>query len=72
MLHILGAVYAGLMGLAFGSLLNVCVLRWPRGESMVRPRSHCRSCGRTLTWWEILPVVSWLSLRGRCRTCHAR
>ncbi len=72
MLHILGAVYAGLMGLAFGSLLNVCVLRWPRGESMIRPRSHCRSCGRTLTWWEILPVVSWLFLRGRCRTCHAR
>ncbi len=72
MMHILGAVYAGLMGLAFGSLLNVCVLRWPRGESMIRPRSHCRGCGRTLAWWEILPVVSWLFLRGRCRTCHVR
>jgi leader peptidase (prepilin peptidase)/N-methyltransferase len=72
MLHILGTVYASLMGLAFGSLLNVCVLRWPRSESIVRPRSHCRSCGRTLAWWEILPVVSWLFLRGRCRTCHVR
>ncbi len=70
MLHILGMVFAGLMGLAFGSLLNVCVLRWPRGESIVRPRSHCRGCGRTLAWWEILPIVSWLFLRGRCRTCH--
>jgi leader peptidase (prepilin peptidase)/N-methyltransferase len=70
MLHILGTIYAGLMGLAFGSLLNVCVLRWPRGESIVRPRSHCRGCNRTLAWWEILPVVSWVFLRGRCRTCH--
>ena len=70
MLHILGMVFAGLLGLSFGSLLNVCVLRWPRGESIVRPRSHCRGCGRTLAWWEILPVVSWLFLRGRCRTCH--
>jgi leader peptidase (prepilin peptidase)/N-methyltransferase len=70
MLHILGTIFAGLLGLSFGSLLNVCVLRWPRGESIVRPRSHCRGCGRTLAWWEILPVVSWLFLRGRCRTCH--
>jgi leader peptidase (prepilin peptidase) / N-methyltransferase len=70
MLHILGMVFAGLMGLSFGSLLNVCVLRWPRGESIVHPRSHCRGCNRTLAWWEILPLVSWLFLRGRCRTCH--
>jgi len=70
MIHILGTIYAGILGLSFGSLLNVCVLRWPRGESMIRPRSHCRNCSRTLAWWEILPVVSWLFLRGRCRTCH--
>jgi len=70
MLHIMGTLFSGLLGLSFGSLLNVCVLRWPRGESIVRPRSHCRGCGRTLAWWEILPVVSWIFLRGRCRTCH--
>ena len=66
----MGTIFSALLGLSFGSLLNVCVLRWPRGESIVRPRSHCRGCGRTLAWWEILPVVSWLFLRGRCRTCH--
>jgi len=69
MIRILGAVLAGLLGLAFGSFLNVCLSRWPEGESVVKPRSHCRSCARTLAWWENVPVVSWLALRGRCRTC---
>ena len=62
---------AGLLGLAFGSFLNVCLSRWPSGESVVRPSSHCRACGRTLSWWENVPVVSWIALRGRCRTCKA-
>jgi leader peptidase (prepilin peptidase)/N-methyltransferase len=72
MIRILGTVFAGLVGLAFGSFLNVCLSRWPAGESVVKPRSHCRACGRTLAWWENAPLVSWLALRGRCRTCHAR
>ncbi|MGB6744103.1 MAG: prepilin peptidase [Terracidiphilus sp.] len=67
--RILGTVFAALAGLAFGSFLNVCLSRWPEGESIARPRSHCRSCGRTLAWWENVPLVSWLALRGRCRTC---
>jgi len=71
MIRILGTILAGLVGLAFGSFLNVCLTRWPAGESVVKPRSHCRSCGRTLHWWENVPVVSWLALRGRCRTCGA-
>jgi len=71
MMRLLGTVFAGLLGLAFGSFLNVCLSRWPAGESVVSPRSHCRHCGRTLAWWENLPLVSWLALRGRCRTCHA-
>jgi leader peptidase (prepilin peptidase)/N-methyltransferase len=71
MIRILGTIFAGLLGLAFGSFLNVCLSRWPAGESIVSPRSHCRQCGRTLAWWENLPLVSWLALRGRCRTCHA-
>ncbi|MGO9318874.1 MAG: prepilin peptidase [Terracidiphilus sp.] len=71
MIRILGTIFAGLLGLAFGSFLNVCLSRWPAGESIVRPRSHCRQCNRTLAWWENVPVISWLVLRGRCRTCHA-
>jgi leader peptidase (prepilin peptidase)/N-methyltransferase len=69
MIRTLGTIFAGLLGLAFGSFLNVCLSRWPEGESVVRPRSHCRQCGRTLTWWENLPLVSWLALGGRCRSC---
>jgi leader peptidase (prepilin peptidase)/N-methyltransferase len=71
MFLILGTVFAGLVGLAFGSFLNVCLSRWPEGESVVKPRSHCRVCGRTLTWWENVPLLSWLALGGRCRTCGA-
>ncbi|HTB97914.1 MAG TPA: prepilin peptidase [Terracidiphilus sp.] len=70
MVRILGTLFAALAGLAFGSFLNVCLSRWPAGESVVQPRSHCRTCGRTLAWWENIPLVSWLALRGRCRTCH--
>jgi leader peptidase (prepilin peptidase) / N-methyltransferase len=71
MIRILATLFAALVGLAFGSFLNVCLARWPAGESVVKPRSHCRSCARTLTWWENLPLLSWLALRGRCRTCGA-
>jgi leader peptidase (prepilin peptidase)/N-methyltransferase len=71
-IRIFGTVLAALLGLAFGSFLNVCLSRWPEGESVVQPRSHCRNCGRTLAWWENIPVVSWIALRGRCRTCRAK
>jgi leader peptidase (prepilin peptidase)/N-methyltransferase len=71
MIRAVGTILAGLFGLAFGSFLNVCLSRWPEGESIVHPRSHCRSCERTLAWWENVPLVSWLALRGRCRTCRA-
>jgi leader peptidase (prepilin peptidase)/N-methyltransferase len=64
-------VFVGVLGLAFGSFLNVCASRWPEEESIVKGRSHCRSCGRTLAWWENIPLLSWLSLRGHCRTCKA-
>jgi leader peptidase (prepilin peptidase)/N-methyltransferase len=69
MIRILATVFAALFGLAFGSFLNVCLSRWPRGESVVKPASHCRTCARTLTWWENVPLLSWLALRGRCRGC---
>ncbi len=72
MIRILGTVLAALLGLAFGSFLNVCLSRWPEGESVVKPRSHCRSCGHTLAWWENIPLLSWLALRGHCRTCQEK
>ncbi len=60
---------AGLFGLAIGSFLNVCTLRWPMDQSVVRPPSRCPRCEREIAWHENLPVVSWLLLRGRCRGC---
>jgi leader peptidase (prepilin peptidase)/N-methyltransferase len=64
-------VACGVAGLAVGSFLNVVVYRVPRGESIVRPRSHCPSCERAIAPRDNVPVVSWLALRGRCRHCGA-
>jgi leader peptidase (prepilin peptidase) / N-methyltransferase len=61
-----------LFGLIFGSFLNVCISRLPRGESIVHPRSHCPQCGAFIRWYDNIPVLSWLILRGRCRDCNAR
>ena len=63
--------FGALLGALIGSFLNVCILRWgaePK-ESIVRPRSHCPRCGKGLSWYENVPVLSWLLLRGRCRGC---
>ena len=65
-----GALVA-LLGLMLGSFMNVCIYRLPRGLSPVRPRSSCPSCGHMLSWYENVPVVSYLVLRGRCRACRA-
>ena len=61
-----------LIGLLFGSFLNVCIARLPDGKSVVTPRSHCLTCGHTIRWFDNIPLLSWLLLRGRCRDCHAR
>jgi len=60
------------MGLLFGSFLNVCIVRLPREESILRPRSRCVTCGHAVRWYDNLPLLSYLLLRGRCRDCHAR
>jgi leader peptidase (prepilin peptidase) / N-methyltransferase len=60
---------AGLAGAAVGSFLNVCVSRWPREQSVIRPPSRCPACEHPLAWRDNLPVVGWLLLRGRCRYC---
>ncbi len=62
----------GLFGLLVGSFLNVVIWRVPRHESIVRPGSHCPSCGTELGAIENVPVLSWLALRGRCRHCGTR
>jgi leader peptidase (prepilin peptidase) / N-methyltransferase len=61
--------FAFLLGAIFGSFLNVCVARWPKELSVVSPRSRCPQCGHEITWWENIPLVSWVLLRGKCRGC---
>jgi leader peptidase (prepilin peptidase)/N-methyltransferase len=60
------------LGLAVGSFLNVVIYRVPRGESVVRPGSHCPNCQTAIRPWHNVPVFSWLVLRGRCATCKTR
>ncbi len=59
------------LGLCIGSFLNVVIARVPEGLSIVRPGSRCPRCGHVLSWYENIPVLSWLALRGRCRGCRA-
>ena len=59
------------LGLFAGSFLNVCIDRLPRGESIVKPPSHCASCNRKLGFIDLLPLISYIWLRGRCRYCNA-
>jgi leader peptidase (prepilin peptidase) / N-methyltransferase len=63
------AVVCGVLGLLIGSFLNVVIWRVPRGESVVRPPSHCPGCDAPIAPRDNVPVVSWLVLRGRCRHC---
>ena len=63
---------AAVFGSLLGSFLNVCVYRLPRHESVVRPRSRCPKCGTLVAWYDNVPVLSWLALRGKCRHCGAR
>jgi leader peptidase (prepilin peptidase)/N-methyltransferase len=59
------------LGLCFGSFLNVCVYRLPRGKSVVTPRSACPHCGDWIPLYHNVPVLSWMILRGKCRACKA-
>jgi leader peptidase (prepilin peptidase)/N-methyltransferase len=62
---------AFLVGLLFGSFLNVCISRLPQGESVVSPRSRCPQCGSPIRWYDNIPVLSWPRLSARCRDCKA-
>jgi leader peptidase (prepilin peptidase)/N-methyltransferase len=60
------------LGLCYGSFLNVCIYRLPRGGSLLRPRSRCPGCDYQLRWYDNIPVISYLLLWGRCRRCRSR
>src|SRR5271155_1050710 len=70
--HILGAVFAFIVGGCIGSFLNVCVYRIPLNRSVVHPGSHCSACGAPIPWYNNLPIISWLVLRGRAACCGTR
>lgn len=61
-----------ILGATIGSFLNVCIYRIPNKESIVKPRSKCGTCGRTLSGMDLVPILSWVFLRGKCRTCGAK
>ena len=64
------ACFAFALGTCVASFLNVCIWRLPRGESVVRPASHCPRCNAPIRWYQNIPVLSWCCLRGRCANCH--
>lgn len=63
------AIYIFILGLLIGSFLNVCIYRIPKGENIAYPASHCTSCGREIKPYDLIPVFSWIFLRGKCRNC---
>jgi len=69
---VIEALLALLFGLLIGSFLNVCIHRWPRNRSVVKPRSHCVRCRKPIAWYDNIPLVSYLVLAGRCRHCGVR
>ena len=61
-----------LFGIVIGSFLNVCIYRLPLKENIATTGSHCMSCGHRLRWYDLVPLFSWLQLRGKCRYCKAK
>ncbi len=71
-LNIAAPIFAAIFGLFIGSFLNVCIYRIPKEESIVWPGSHCPQCGQAVKPWDNIPVLSYILLRGRCRSCRIR
>jgi len=69
MMSIAGVLVVGIVGAIIGSFLNVCIWRIPREESIVFPSSHCPVCSHPIRFFDNVPIISWLMLRGRCRDC---
>jgi len=70
--YLIFALFALITGLVVGSFLNVCICRLPKGESVVTPPSHCPRCDYRIRWYDNIPVLSYLLLRGKCRGCGMR
>lgn len=64
------AIFLFCFGAAIGSFLNVCIYRMPRKESVIRPASHCPHCQHKIAWYDNIPFLSYIFLKGRCRYCH--
>lgn len=69
---ILISIFIFIIGTIFGSFLNVCIHRFPRGESIVWPGSRCPACGKSIAWYDNIPILSFLALGGDCRNCKAK
>lgn len=65
------AIFSFGLGACVASFLNVVIWRVPRGESIVSPPSHCPKCNAPIRWWQNIPILSWLALRGKCANCRA-
>ncbi|MDW7643682.1 MAG: prepilin peptidase [Desulfuromonadales bacterium] len=63
-------IYAFILGAVIGSFLNVCIYRVPAGESVISPPSRCPQCGAGIRWYQNIPILSWIFLRGRCASCR--
>jgi leader peptidase (prepilin peptidase)/N-methyltransferase len=72
MSNILFSVFNFILGAIVGSFLNVVIYRVPRNESIIRPSSHCPVCGHPLKWYDMIPIFSYLALKGKCRYCGAK
>ncbi|MBQ8569760.1 MAG: prepilin peptidase [Oscillospiraceae bacterium] len=70
--NIMVYVFVFLFGITIGSFLNVCIYRLPKGESLTANNSHCMTCGTEIKRYDLIPVLSWLILRGKCRACGAK
>lgn len=70
--HTIYSLFSLVFGMVVGSFLNVCICRMPKDESIVSPPSHCPQCNYQIRWYDNIPVISYLLLRGRCRGCGAR
>lgn len=69
-MQLLLAIYSIILGLVIGSFLNVCILRYQSHEPISKGRSHCPKCNHTLSWYELIPLFSWIGLKGKCKHCH--
>lgn len=68
----MNAIFVFLFGLLLGSFANVCIYRLPKEKSVIRPRSYCPNCNKTIAWFDNIPVLSFITLKGRCRNCKQK